>query len=155
MSRRIACLALAAATLIAAPAFGAQQHRDGVSRHLSKHAYQRHGMHDRRKAHHHGHKRLRHVRRFGSLVDSVAVVGVPAAHHSSVILANPWPLSDPSWKLCQLDPGLDGRPDLCGPYSYYPFGAYGYRPYGTYRPDAERTYARVPGAKVIRVPRAD
>jgi hypothetical protein len=73
---------------------------------------------------------------------------------STVVVANPWPVFDPSWKLCQLDPALDGRTELCGPYSYHPFGAYGYRPFGTYRPELEQpkaVRAIVPNARVIRI----
>jgi hypothetical protein len=150
MSRRIAYLALAAVALIATPAAAAQQSRPGMSRHGLHHTAQhRHVSHHRRGLHH------GRVPAFASLAEPMTFIDAAPDNHagSTVIIANPWLWSDPSWKLCQLDPGLDGRADLCGPYSYYPFGAYGYRPFGTYQPErtAGPNYMIAPNARIIRI----
>jgi hypothetical protein len=159
MSRRIVCLALAAVALTAIPASAAQKSRAGASRHIPHHvAHQRHGSHHRHFARHH-HGLHRHGSAFAS-IGPVSAIDLPTSNHAgvNVIIANSWLVADPAWKLCQLHPSLDGRPDLCIPYSYYPFGPYGYRPFGTYRPHAERAgpiYAVAPSARVIRIKRDD
>jgi hypothetical protein len=160
MSRRIVCLALvAAAALAAIPASAAHKSRAGASRHISHHvAHQRHGSQHRHFARRH-HGLHRHAPAFGS-IGPVSVIDPPIGHHAgvNVVIANAWLVADPAWKLCQLDPSLAGRPDLCVPYSYYPFGPYGYRPFGTYWPHTERTgpiYAVAPRARVIRIKRDD
>ena len=168
MSGRIICLALAAA-LTALPASAAQQSRAGASRHVPhsmahhRHVRHRDGLHRHMQRSHrsrHHHALDRRVPALAAIADPVEVFGLPFVDRGWApdAIANPWPLFDPSWKLCQLDPSLDGRPDLCGPYSYYPFGPYGYRPYGTYRPYADRAAPGnpiVPSARVIRIERED
>ena len=149
---RIAYLALAAAALIATPAVAAHQSRPGMSRHGLQH-----GAHHRQVPHHRHGLHHRRVPAVGSLAEPVTFVDAPFQNGAgnTIVVANPWLFFDPSWKLCQLDPGLDGRTDLCGPYSYYPFGAYGYRPFGNYRPDeaAAPKHVIAPGARIIRVER--
>jgi hypothetical protein len=110
MSRRIVWFALAAATLIVTP--GLADPRSGT-----------------RPPHH-------VTRDLGPIAGPITTYGLPPARHpETIVTVEPRVSSDPSWKLCQLDPGLDGRPELCGPHSYYPYGASGYRPYGSYRSD--------------------
>jgi hypothetical protein len=157
MSRRIACLALAVATLIATSALAAPQSHARAPRHgVHKGIHHGHTPHHRHGKHHRQLRRHGHAPVLGAIGDQV-LVDAPAANvATAVVIANPPLYFDPSWRLCQLDPSLDGHAELCGPYSYYPFGPYGYRPFGVYRPvrdyrDAPAAYVAAPGARIIRI----
>ena len=60
----------------------------------------------------------------------VVVVAAPAYRDNGIVVV--YPQNDPAWRRCQIDPR--GGQELCGPQSYYPYGAPGYRPFGTYKP---------------------
>jgi hypothetical protein len=113
MSRRcIAWLALAAATLIVTPGLADPRSGTRPPRHVT------------------------HQRDLGPIAGPITTYGLPPARRpETTVTVEPRVSSDPSWKLCQLDPGLGDRPELCGPHSYYPYGASGYQPFGTYRRD--------------------
>jgi hypothetical protein len=136
MSRRIVCLALAAATVVAAPTIAAAASQSHI-----------------RPAKHFIHKRA--VPALGPIAGPVATIGAPreARAGGTTVIVDSWPVLDPAWQPCQLDARTEGRSYFCGPYSYHPFGIYGYRPLGTHRPyHAGTTASRVaPSARIIRI----
>jgi len=113
MSRRcIAWFALAATALMVTPAVADSRSDRRPPRHVT------------------------HQRDLGPIAGPITTYGLPPARRpETTITVDPRLSSDPSWKLCQLDPGPGDRPESCGPHSYYPYGASGYRPFGTYRRD--------------------